>query len=355
MDDYVSSVACVEKAASLARDIVDLHKLAHFEMRGWISNHPEALKLLPDDLLAAPHTPEVPVLAPPTNVRTLGLFWNASKDYLNFHPELPEEVPSTLSKRMALSYVMRLFDPLGFLSPITIHGRILLQVAWASKIDWDEPLPRDQIKLWQKWFKNTNEIQNLQIPRWHLFSDFAPIEQELHVFADASESAYACVIYWRFTDAHGQIHISFIASKARVAPNSPVSIARLELQAGLMAVRLAATVISEHNLKPSRRCFWTDSMNVLGWLRTEGRCLKTFVANRVGEISEGTKLEEWRWVPSELNVADDATRAGKGISSRWLHGPSFLHSTPDTWPSETSSTLSDECLQEFKTPVTTDR
>ncbi|KAL0881944.1 hypothetical protein ABMA27_001700 [Loxostege sticticalis] len=63
MDDYVSSVACVEKAASLARDIVDLHKLAHFEMRGWISNHPEALKLLPDDLLAAPHTPEVPAMA----------------------------------------------------------------------------------------------------------------------------------------------------------------------------------------------------------------------------------------------------------------------------------------------------
>lgn len=53
MDDCITSVDSVEKAARLAADIVEVHQKAGFEMRNWVSNETKALALLPEDLLLA--------------------------------------------------------------------------------------------------------------------------------------------------------------------------------------------------------------------------------------------------------------------------------------------------------------
>ena len=138
----------------------------------------------------------------------------------------------------------------------------------------------------------------------------------------------------------GSVQLSLICSKARVAPIKPVSIPRMELQAALIAARLAATICDAVINKPSDRYFWCDSKNVLCWLRNDARTFKPFVAHRVGEISEITSLSEWRWVPTEFNVADDATRyrpVSLSVSDRWFQGPKFLLSPPTEWPSESKN------------------
>lgn len=62
--------------------------------------------------------------------------------------------------------------------------------------------------------------------------------------------------------------------------------------------------------------------------------ITTFVSHRLAEICESTLPNEWRWVPSELNVADDATKfpAKDQQCERWISGPSFLRESEDGWP-----------------------
>lgn len=40
MDDYSGSADYIDKAVQLARDLVEVQKRTHFEVRGWVSNEP---------------------------------------------------------------------------------------------------------------------------------------------------------------------------------------------------------------------------------------------------------------------------------------------------------------------------
>ncbi|GBP89422.1 hypothetical protein EVAR_89130_1 [Eumeta japonica] len=55
-------------------------------------------------------------------------------------------------------------------------------------------------------------------------------------------------------------------------------------------------------------------------------------------MEEHTTVKCWRWVPTKLNVADDATRDPPthfDETHRWFHGPDFLRKSEDEWPQET--------------------
>ncbi|GBP10060.1 hypothetical protein EVAR_77496_1 [Eumeta japonica] len=175
----------------------------------------------------------------------------------------------------------------------------------------------------------------LQIPRC-----ISPghTEGELHVFVDASEKSYAAAVYWRIKLSEHESAVSLIAGKARVAPLKVISIPRLELQAALLGARLASSVLTEIELNVTRKIFWTDSRTVLSWIRSDPRSFKLFVAHRLAELEEHTTVKCWRWVPTKLNVADDATRDPPthfDETHRWFHGPDFLRKSEDEWPQET--------------------
>ncbi|XP_039950005.1 uncharacterized protein LOC120767802 [Bactrocera tryoni] len=74
--------------------------------------------------------------------------------------------------------------------------------------------------------------------------------------------------------------------------------------------------------------------------------------NRVAEILAATDANDWRWIPSEENVADEATRPSTTFdshsTSRWLNGPSFLTEEEVAWP--TSERIPD-LLEELKRTV----
>lgn len=344
VDDYIGSVDTVEKAARLASDITKIHERGGFVIRGWISNKPSALNLLPNELLSdtviGSSLQEVE-LGTSNFTRTLGLIWQPISDVISFNIGLKNLLPNQLTKRVVLAQVMRIYDPLGILAPLVVRGRILFQNLWRKGLDWDDCLSETDENLWLDWYDNLNSLVNLRIPRCYNLSEMQVFELELHVFCDASEQAHVAVAYWRFIFNDGKTKLALISSKTRVSPLKPTSIPRLELQGALIGSRLANFICKAHRSKPNRRYFWCDSMTVLGWLRSDARNYKPFVSHRVGEIVENSEVREWHWVPSELNVADDATR-GKlktlNVESRWIAGPSFLLSPSSEWPCEPLTT-----------------
>ncbi|XP_062538120.1 uncharacterized protein LOC134206419 [Armigeres subalbatus] len=155
----------------------------------------------------------------------------------------------------------------------------------------------------------------------------------------------AAVSFLRFV-ANGSVQCSIVAAKTRVAPLKFISIPRLELQAALIAVRLANTVTDALSYKISRKFFWTDSRDVLCWLNSDHRRYTQFVAFRVSEILESTEVNEWHWVPSKMNVADDGTKWSSSPDltpkGRWFTGPDFLRRCEAEWPQQPTKASSTE-------------
>ena len=204
---------------------------------------------------------------------------------------------------------MSVFNPLGFIAFFTIIGRILIQDVWRSGINWDEPLCDSDFVKWSNWISRLPEIKKLTIPRCYLSSDQGVVRNELHVFCDASKYAFAAVAYRRIVYMNGQIQVAFIAGKSKVAPLKPLSIPRLEQEAAVIGVRLAGSVQTELEVQFDQRKFWSDSQTVLQWIRSDPRLYQTFVSHRLGEIDELSNSNEWAWISSKDNPADDAKKS----------------------------------------------
>ncbi|GFT41527.1 integrase catalytic domain-containing protein [Trichonephila clavipes] len=86
----------------------------------------------------------------------LGIIWDLDNDVLkcctNFH-SLTCEVK--LTKRLVLSTVQKVFDPIGMLEPSTLLPKLLLQEIWKMEKAWDQELPQNIVNKFMKWF---NEI-----------------------------------------------------------------------------------------------------------------------------------------------------------------------------------------------------
>ena len=66
------------------------------------------------------------------------------------------------------------------------------------------------------------------------------------------------------------------------------------------------------------------------------RRFPVFVANRLAEIERNSNISSWRYVPTEFNPADEASRGVQAekflTSSKWLTGPQLLKEPMECWP-----------------------
>ena len=132
--------------------------------------------------------------------------------------------------------------------------------------------------------------------------------RQLHVFCDASLLGFGAVAYFRLDRGDGHIWCSFVMAKGRVAPVRQLTVPRLELQSAVMAVRVGDLIRKEHDVTIESTHYWSDSSTVLCWIRSESRRYHTFVANRVAEIQDSSKVNDWRHVPGSMNPADIVSR-----------------------------------------------
>ncbi len=354
VDDNLDSVDTEEEAIQLLKDAQELYGEAGMQLIKIISNSKRVLEAFPEQ----ERSPSMDIAQFCTKdlqlplVKTLGVIYLSGEDAFSFHMEKPNEHKWT--KRTILRYEATLYDPHGFMSPFIIAARILLQKLWREKIGWDDKLPEKIGQEWQRWLNSLSHLSQLRIPRCIVPTVEENIaEKTVHVFCDASGEAYAAVAYMRTVQTDGSVHTALLLSKARVAPIHQVSIPRLELMASQIALDVGNQIVEALGVERDKVCFWSDSINVLFWIKGDSRSLNSFVGTRIAKIQTQTKPQQWRWVDTKQNPADLPSR---GVLAEdlleqelWWKGPGFLRSNNQKWPVQPRLDLpTDEALQEVK-------
>ncbi|XP_070518977.1 uncharacterized protein [Cardiocondyla obscurior] len=211
-----------------------------------------------------------------------------------------------------------------------------MQNLWCLQVGWDGALPPDVLARWQLMYSQFRCLNDVNISRWiHTSLD---TRVELYGFADASTLAYAAVVYARLVNSRGEIVVSFLAEKSRVALLKPLTVPRLELSAALLLSRLLVFVRDTFTIAPSFLICWSDLTIALTWLRSHPSRWTTFVANRVDQIQELIPDASWRYILTEDNPADCASRGltGEALLKHflWWRGPTWLASKSSEWPSD---------------------
>jgi hypothetical protein len=167
------------------------------------------------------------------------------------------------------------------------------------------------------------------------------------IFSDASEKAITAVSYLRLQDKDGIYSCGFLLGKAKLAPLKGHTIPRLELCAAVLAVELAEIISAQLNIPISSMIFYSDSKVVLGYLSNKTRRFFTYVSNRIERVLNVSSSEQWRYVPTEQNPADFATRylpvCEEIENSVWIKGPDLLYD--DTLDTQVTRPTSFELLK----------
>ncbi|XP_073995556.1 uncharacterized protein [Rhodnius prolixus] len=158
------------------------------------------------------------------------------------------------------------------------------------KTDWDEPLDPNVRKQVEGWCERMKRGSSIKVERSYVPRIFSNVVlAQMHHFSDASAVAYGVASYLRILDSQGNVHVSFIYGRARVAPMKAVTIPRLELAAATMAVKNNEMLYEALDFPINSVTFWTDSTTVLRYINNEKSRFQVFVANRLSVIRDGSE------------------------------------------------------------------
>ncbi|XP_072020402.1 uncharacterized protein [Amphiura filiformis] len=343
VDDYLKSIESESKAIQLVSDLTSLCKDGGFKLTKWLSNSREVLQSVPeDDRAETTKTLDLKNEELPSE-KVLGLLWSPQTHRLGLHIKVKERPPT---RRGILATVSSIYDPLGFVAPAILPAKQILQNLSKLQLGWDESIPSELLTRWERWLDEVPKLSDFTIERCFKPKDFEESEVQMHHFCDASQKGYGSVSYLRFVNESGQVHLTLLTAKARVAPLKIITIPRLELTAAAMAVKVNNMLQKELQLKVESTYFWTDSQTVIKYINNDTARFHTFVANRVALIRDGSQPHQWKYVGTSSNPADDCSR-GLAVdcflkNRRWTDGPDFLHKAENQWPKTTIGNSAEE-------------
>ncbi|XP_037931353.1 uncharacterized protein LOC119666142 [Teleopsis dalmanni] len=323
MDDLLTGADTTSDCKDKINKIFNCLNSAGFKLRKWMSNNQSILENVPIEV-----SNKILNIKEDDSIKTLGLKWNPREDEFQFSINILTN--DRITKRMVLSVNAKIFDPLGWLTPVTITAKLFIQKLWQLKYDWDEILDEQVHKEYEKNNKNIQIIEQTRIPRWMEVSSLD--NWELHGFSDASEAAYAAAIYIKIGSK-----INLLTAKSKVAPiKNKKTIPKLELCGAHLLAKLMNKIIKILGNNPEVYC-WSDSAITLWWIK-EPRNKERFIRTRATEIKILIPSAEWRHIRTKENPADIASRgicASKLINNTlWWHGPTWLANPKEEWPKD---------------------
>ena len=194
------------------------------------------------------------------------LKWDHTNDTLVVSRGISCAITKTVTQRLVLSLVSKVFDAIGLVAPFTVAARLLLKDIWrVTRQQWDDELPQDMVQSFLVWSPDLPKLENIKISRSYFSGPFDNVE--LHMFGDSSQDIFSAFAFLRarVTIPTGKIktELAFDLGKARVAPNKAMTVPKLELQAALLAARLKREITQALTATVNQVLMWTDSTTVL--------------------------------------------------------------------------------------------
>ena len=259
-----------------------------------------------------------------------------------------------LTKREMLSAFNGVYGLLGVAAPVVITGKILYSETCLSKLNWDEQVPDEIWKSWNKWLKGLEERPVLSVPRSVVNIDVMKIV--LHGFSDASRLAVSAAIYALVFHKAASVCQNLVVAKSRIAPRE-LLIPRWELIAAHTLSKLMNHVKEVLQGRPVEEYHcWVDSTTVLYWIK--GNRTWTLCEIELKLLQDNGYLK-WNYVPTSENPSNQGSRGAepRKLGRLWLEGPDWI-SSPDKWPSqpevcETSETVVETVKLKFENRLST--
>lgn len=117
-----------------------------FHLTKWMSNNRKVLSTIPEEERAK----DVKDLDLNHDMlpmkRVLGVQWCAEFDTFKFKVVLTDLRPFTRRGLVILSVISSIYDPLGFLSPVVLVAKKILQDLCREKIGWDIMIPTKYVQ-----------------------------------------------------------------------------------------------------------------------------------------------------------------------------------------------------------------
>ncbi|XP_038062984.1 uncharacterized protein LOC119733658 [Patiria miniata] len=332
VDNCLDGKPTAGEAKELVEKLVPSLGLGGFPIVKWASNVPSVVSDLPLEARFNNAECWINLSGNSPEEAALGPRWNFRDDALTYQLSLNDW--PTPTRRTVLSNVMHCAgkDPLGYLMPYVVRGKMLLQelcsycVVDLSSIH----LPRCYIPA-HIWNRLSHSFFGIADRGGYLF-------------------AYGAVAYLRATVPSSDVSVRFVLSRSRLAPKRVQTIPRLELLAAVCGAELVELLEDEIKMKMPITC-WSDSTTVLSWIKSESCRYNLYIGARIAEIQRLTDHTVWRYVDSANNSADDLTIGLKlsqlGESSRW-HSPPFLLLPKEQWPVLPTHVKDEEADAELK-------
>ncbi|XP_050061518.1 uncharacterized protein LOC126551649 [Aphis gossypii] len=265
VDEIMSGCNDINDAKAQIQQLIDLLHQGGFDLRKWASNTPTLLENIP-----AEHQTLQISMPEQNSVSVLGVSWNTTRDTFSFKVK-PLPSLKRITKRELLSEIARTYDPCGWLAPLIIVVKILMQQLWQTGTEWNDPVPNQLLEHWIAHRTSYNHLQHFEIPR-HV-GNIIDCQQGcfLHGFSDSSERAYAAAIY---IVSNNTGHL--LVSKTRVAPLKRITIPRLELCGATLLAQLMHSLMESLQLKIDTITMWTDSTVTLQWIQSDANKWTTF-------------------------------------------------------------------------------
>lgn len=370
VDDVTTGCSTLHEGQIFYKKAMKRLSEAGFLLRKWVSNDPDLQRyfdtLSSGDKIEIENGDDISFFESQEGLikhvdqnlkRVLGMGWDIVADEFVFEFDnfLSKGTSDKLTKRDILSISASLYDPLGFITPVTAYIKTIFQILCKDKLNWDDEVPNYVKVIWFEFMKALKSVNPLKIKR---FSNVLPDENvkrfELHGFSDSSNLLYCAIVYLRVVLDDNEVKVFFISSKSKVAPLKTLSIPRLELLGCVLLTKLLKEILSavEGRLEIDEIHCWTDSTVALHWINGKEKMWKPWVENRVIGIRRVVPREQWHHVSGNLNPADIPTRKIENLQDvfhgAWFKGPEFLLSRYFSLEDFDFSTDKDKALLEAK-------
>lgn len=158
VDDIFGGADSIAEVQQIIDQVKQLYAAGKLPLQKWVSNNPD---LLLDNCTEHKLPLSSVSIDPSSSISTLDLAWRPLKDVFYFSIE-PISLTS-LTKRSISSPIARLFDPMGFLAPVTIRAKMLLQELWTLEIGWDDPVPTSISVRWLEFIQQLPAVSNFKV------------------------------------------------------------------------------------------------------------------------------------------------------------------------------------------------